>query len=131
MDARLERVIRQLTFTLLVGSVPPIAAGAAGMAPSLPLVAALVATTGVAAWAWEAADRPEGLVAVPLGSLVATGVAVVGLAIAASAGELQSLGGLTGLAGVANYLLRPFYRLVYTGVAELDRVRRQRRRQQQ
>ena len=53
--------------------------------------------------------------------LVAVGAAVFVLVAAvavvlfpeATAGEVQALGGLIGLAGMGNYFLRPVYRLVY------------------
>jgi hypothetical protein len=57
-----------------------------------------------------------------LGSLwLAPAVAAVPLVLelGASPGEMQALGGLLGLAGMANYFLRPVYLLVYSLVAPL------------
>jgi len=46
-----------------------------------------------------------------IGAVAAT--VTVLLALGATPGELQTLGGLVGLAGMLNYLLRPVYRLLY------------------
>jgi len=115
-----ERTIT-LTFVLLTGSLTLILPGLLGVGASGPLLGVVLAAGAVLA-----ALRPR-LATLPtvlkhdigvyarelwLGPVVA--VAVVAVAdTGASAGELQTLGGLLGLVGMLNYFLRPIYFLLY------------------
>jgi hypothetical protein len=113
----LARETLRLTFALLAGSVALIAAGLAGFEGSLVLVGVLLvvagglyALRGVATElepVWRYDPRPYAAV-VWTGPLLAAVVLVL-TGLGASAGELQALGGFLGLAGMANYFLRPVY----------------------
>jgi len=125
MDERLREAAFRLTVVLVAAGFALVGAGWAGLGGSLVLVAAMLALAGACyALASAAADTgldrrdARGVVsAVPGGPLVA---AVVGLGfLGATPGELQALGGLLGLAGMANYFLRPVYQLLYGLVARV------------
>jgi len=109
----------RLTLALLAGAAVLVALGTAGVGGSVVLVVALAALTVFARFAggrlldtaWRRAD-PHGYVAdLWVGFLVA-GVAVL-LVLDATSGEVQALGGLVGLVGMANYFLRPVYRILF------------------
>lgn len=109
----------RLTVVLLVTSALVIGAGFAGLGGSVLLV---VATLALAGGLYAVRDRlrtaPEVAMhdigyyadALWMSAVVAAAVFVVGLS--ASPGELRALGGLVGLVGMANYFLRPLYRLL-------------------
>lgn len=109
----------RLTLILLTGSLPLVAAGSGGVTASPVLVAGLlVAAGGLAALGvvstrtdWRRVDSHEFLADLWLGPTLAA--VVVLFFLDASAGEVQALGGLVGLAGMANYFLRPVYHLCY------------------
>lgn len=103
------------TLVLLIGGFCLIGAGAAGLAASPLLAAGFLALT-LLLWgvATSIESSPVGrydparfLADVPLGPAVAFVVTLAWLD--ASAGELQTLGGVVGLLGMANYFLRPVY----------------------
>lgn len=106
------------TVVLLAASLTLIGPGIAGLGGSLGLAVAQVA---LAAVLFVGRDRlgtgPSALghdlgyygEVLWLGPLVGAAVTVLGLT--ATPAELQALGGLVGLAGMANYFLRPVYRL--------------------
>lgn len=113
----------RLTVVLLVASVLVIVPGIAGLGGSLLLV---VGALVVAAGFYSVRDRlgtaPEVLrhdlghygTVLWLGGVVAAVVFLFGLS--ATPGELLALGGLVGLVGMANYFLRPVYRLLVAHV---------------
>ena len=109
----------RLTLALLAGAALLVALGTAGLDGSAVLVVALAALTVLASvvggalldTAWRRVD-PHGYVAdLWIGFLVAS-VAVL-LFLDATPGEVQALGGLVGLVGMANYFLRPVYRILF------------------
>jgi hypothetical protein len=57
------------------------------------------------------------------GPLVAAGVMLVGWG--ATPGELQSLGGVVGLVGMVNLLLRPVYHYTIAAARALNQIRRE------
>jgi hypothetical protein len=118
MDVHRETL--RLTAGLLVASVCLIAPGLGSLGASLPLGLALLALGGSLAAvrrriAFAAVvaghDIDPYLTALWFGPLAA-GVVCLG-SLGASPAELQALGGLLGLVGMANYFLRPVYRLAH------------------
>jgi len=114
MDHRIERQTRRITSVCLVAAAVLIGPGAAGLAPSLAFVAGCLGLAGLALTARErlVATVDREVVRVHAQTLW------IGLALAAAVGllwmdltpgELQTVGGLVGLLGMANYLLRPVY----------------------
>jgi hypothetical protein len=109
----------RLTVVLLLTSVFVIVPGFAGISGSLLLV---VAALLVAGGLYAVRDRLEAAPRVAthdlgyygealwMSGIVAAAVFVLGLS--ATPGELRALGGIVGLVGMANYFLRPVYRLL-------------------
>lgn len=109
-----RRSIRQLTTVALLASAILVGIGFAGYTPSLPFAAvtAVLAGLGLAARERLLAGAPYEAVAVHaetlwIGPALATGVLLIYGDL--TAGELQTVGALIGLAGMVNYLLRPVY----------------------
>jgi len=120
----------RVTVVLLAASVALIGPGVAGVDSSLVLAGILVALAAVlfaSSDALGAAPRALGHdvgyygAVLWIGPLVAAGVVLV--ALDATPGELQALGGLVGLAGMLNYFLRPLYRLGYAALRAVGVVR--------
>lgn len=105
----------QATAVLLVASVALIVPSLIGLGASLPLVAAFAIVGGALFAGSErlAAVSVPTLRVGPLLGVAWLGPVVAGLvvlvALDASPGELQALGGLCGLVAMANYFLRPVY----------------------
>mgnify|MGYP006291260009 CR=1 FL=1 len=108
----------RLTVVLVVGSAALVLSGRAGVGGSLPFAAGLVALAGLLFAATDqVGDGPRVLghdlgryaAVLWLGALAAA--ATVLLALDATPGEIQAVGGLMGLAGMLNYFLRPVYRI--------------------
>ena len=109
----------RLTRVLLLASVIVIVPGLAGLGGSVLLVGGALAVAG---GLYAARDRLQTTPQVGghelgyygealwLGGVVAAVVFLLGLP--ASPGELRALGGIVGLVGMANYFLRPVYRLL-------------------
>jgi len=115
MDWREESV--RATFVLLVASLVLIGPGLAGIGSSLLLVVALlVLAVGLFALRTLVPDGPTvrhrdlGAYGRVLWAGPAVAAAVCLAFLGASPAELQALGGLVGLLGMANYFLRPVYR---------------------
>jgi len=118
MQDKYERWVVRLSAVVLLAAGLLIPLGFLGIGASPFLV---VAFLGFAALLYAGWQRAEGdfrayLAGLWLGPAVAAAVVVYGLSIAASPGELQALGGITGVVGVVNLLLRPVYRLVHYAV---------------
>jgi len=110
----------RVTFVLVLASLCLLLAGFAGLSGSLVLVgAALVATGGLFALRTVLDTGPTvlGHDLGAYGRVLWAGPAVAAVVclffLGATPAELQTLGGLVGLAGMANYFLRPLYGFGY------------------
>jgi hypothetical protein len=117
MEQRIERASRQLSSVTLVAAAVVITPTMLGVGPSLALAVGFLALGGVLGLArLYATVVPSETVRWHLETLwlgpILAGLAVL-LWLEASIGELQAIGGLIGLVGVANYLLRPVYAGLY------------------
>lgn len=122
MDAKYERAMVRFSGVCLLGGGSLIALGVAGYTPSALLVVAAVAA-GVGLYAARVRADIETLAWVWAGPLVAAGVMLVGWG--ATPGELQSLGGVVGLVGMVNLLLRPVYHYTIAAASALNQIRRE------
>ena len=119
MERALDDAVAEFSALLLVAAFCCIGASLVGLGGSLPLAglfALLSAGLFLASDELGAIAADYYLLARTLEDCwIATTAATVTvvLAIGASPGELQTLGGLIGLAGMVNYFLRPLYRLTY------------------
>jgi hypothetical protein len=118
------------TVVLLAASAVLIGPGVAGIGSSFVLAGTLVALAALlfaGSGALGAAPRAVGHEVGDYGAVLwvapLVAAAVVLLALDATPGELQALGGLVGLAGMANYFLRPLYRLGYAALRTVGVVR--------
>jgi hypothetical protein len=115
MQDKYERGILRISVVFLIAAAILIPMPYLGMGASLPLVLLLAA----AAWGlYEAWQRSGGqtrtyLSGLWLGPVIALLFTIYGLLIGASPGEVQALGGIAGIIGVVNLLLRPVYRLLH------------------
>ena len=116
----------QVTVLLLVAAALAIGFGVAGVGASLPVVVGLLVLTAVLYAARPDADRFGPVAGVDVDGIVrslwlAPLATVLPLLVRLSAtpGEVQAIGGMLGLAGMANYFLRPVYLLGYDLVAAL------------
>jgi hypothetical protein len=116
MDVWRERTLA-LTYVLLAASVALIGPSLAGLGGSGPVLAVLLAAGALLASVRPAIADLDPVMGYDvgayvkelwLGPVVAVAMVVV-LAPGASAGELQSVGGLAGFVGMVNYFLRPLY----------------------
>lgn len=132
---RLRDWSHRATIVLLVTSAVLIGPALAGAGASLPLVGVLlVAAAGLAYARGALRDLPA--VAgfdlgrygqdLWLGVLLGAGIGLYGLGVTPE--ELQALGGVAGLVGMANYFVRPLYLFVLVHLRRLlgvdDRTRR-------
>lgn len=127
MDERLERVILWVSAicVLAAGLIVPL--GFLGISATLGVVILMLALAGGLVYARDAIHGYDRYLAwLWVGPAVAAAIAVVGVGIDASPGELQSLGGVVGLVGVFNLLLRPVYELLYYLVTVTRRLGRNR-----
>jgi hypothetical protein len=118
-----------VTYILLVASFLLIGPGLVGFGPTIPLAGGLAA---LAALLWLGRDRLRTLptvVGYDLGwyardSYLAAvlSVPLVLVRLGGPAAELQAVGGLVGLVGMANYFLRPLYLLVVNFLVRLVRT---------
>jgi hypothetical protein len=113
MESKYERGILRITLVFLIAAAILIPLGYLGVGPSIPLVVGQLGLAGVLYYAWKQTEEYDqylaGLWLGPIVGVIATGVALL---IGASPGELMSIGGLVGIVGVVNMLLRPVYRLL-------------------
>lgn len=131
MHRALDRVTLEVTVHLLVAGFALIGASLAGVGATLPLVGVLLLVS-VALFAAKGrvpspgpylrADLRRTLGDVWIAGVLAATTSA--LALGATAGELQALGGILGLVAMANYFLRPLYHVAYSLVASvLERTR--------
>lgn len=118
----------QATAVLLFASATLIAPALAGLGTSLPLAVGLAVLAVVLFAVRERLAELGPVARVPVGGYLVVawvaplvGAAAVVLLPGATPGELQALGGLLGLLGMANYFLRPVYALVLGAVRAVDR----------
>jgi len=120
----------QVTALCLVAAGILLALGAAGIPASPGLLVFLLALS--AGLYYTRTDAGAGrVVGIDVGSLLsalwlAPALAALPLVLepAATAEELQALGGLVGLAGMLNYFLRPIYLLAYSLVEAVQQRQR-------
>jgi hypothetical protein len=122
MDAKYERAMVRFSGVCLLGGGSLIALGVAGYTPSALLVVGAIAA-GVGLYAARVRANIETLAWLWAGPLVAAGVMLVGWG--ATPGELQSLGGVVGLVGMVNLLLRPVYHYTIAAARALNQIRRE------
>lgn len=127
----LAKATNEVTVILLLAGSSLIAGGVAGLGADLPLLVGLsVGAVATFALRWQVPDL--GYVAghepsqylrdVWVGFTIAVGLLLA--VLGATPGELQTVGGLVGLVGMANYFLRPVYFAVYSVVATVTDVGR-------
>lgn len=119
MERAIDDAVAELSALLLAASFALIGASLLGVGGTIGLAAVFAITTVALFLVREhlgdlAASYP--LLARTLSDLwIGTTAATVTVLVAlgATPGELQTLGGLIGLAGMLNYFVRPLYRLLY------------------
>ncbi|MFB6085095.1 MAG: hypothetical protein ABEJ94_12710 [Halorientalis sp.] len=126
MDEKYERGILRISAVCLLAAVLLIPVGYAGIgaSPILPVVFAMLAAGLYVAWQ-RSDEYAVYLSGLWLGPVVAVAVSIAALLIEASPGELQALGGIVGLVGVFNLILRPVYRFVHYVVAGAVQIGRE------
>lgn len=114
-------VVRRLTVVLLVASTALLVPGLVGIDASVALVAALAAAGFALALVRNALADLSTVLGYDLGRYAPDlpfaaflAAAVVAAFLDASSAELQSLGGLAGVAAIVNYFLGPVYLYVYS-----------------
>jgi hypothetical protein len=126
MDEKYERGILRISAVFLLAAVLLIPVGYAGIAASPILPVGFAVLAGGLYVAWQRSEEyGVYLSGLWLGPVVAAIVAIAGFVIGASAGELQALGGIVGLVGVFNLILRPVYRVVHYVVAGAVQIGRE------
>lgn len=126
MQDKYERGILRISAVFLLAGLILIPMPYVGMGPSLLLLLILAGS----AWAlYEGWQRSEGTVrtylsGLWLGPVVAIAFTIYGFTIGATPDELQALGGIAGIIGVINLLLRPVYRFLHyvlTGALQIGK----------
>jgi len=119
MEQAIRRRTMQVTVVCLVAAGVLLALGVARATASLVLAAALLAIAGglyltrpSPSIGFVAGIDVDGVLST-LWVAPALAALPILLELGATPAELQALGGLVGLAGMANYFLRPLYLLVY------------------
>ncbi|WP_336001003.1 hypothetical protein [Halorientalis halophila] len=126
MDEKYERGILRISAVCLLAAALLIPLGflGVGASPILPVVFLALGAGLYVLW-----QRSEAyslyLSGLWLGPVIAAVVSVVAIVRGSSPGELQALGGLVGLVGVFNLILRPFYRLLHYIVAGAIQIGRE------
>lgn len=107
---------QRVTVVLIAASLALVAPGLVGVGTSLSLAAGLVGLAGVLWWARDRLGAAGTVAGIDFGVGLRDLWIGVGIAVAivlgipgTNPGELQALGGLCGLLGMANYFLRPVY----------------------
>lgn len=125
-EAAIRHGTMQVTVLLLVAAALAIGLGVASVGASLPIVVGLLVLTAVLYAARPDEDRFGSVAGVDVDGIVqslwvAPLVTALPLLVRLSAtpGEVQAIGGLLGLAGMANYFLRPVYLLGYDFVSAM------------
>ncbi|GCF13675.1 hypothetical protein Harman_16100 [Haloarcula mannanilytica] len=126
-EAAIRHGTMRVTALLLVAAALAIGLGVAGVGASLPIVVALLVLAAVLYAARPDGNRLGPVAGVDVGGIVqslwlAPLITALPLLVRLSAtpGEMQAIGGLLGLAGMANYFLRPVYLLGYDLVSAVS-----------
>lgn len=134
MDGKYERGIIRITAVFIIAAAILIPLGALGVGPSLMLVFGLVLAAVALFLAWQNTDEfDQYLSGLWLGPVIGAAFTLYALVIRASPGELQALGGIAGIIGVINMLLRPVYRILHyvvTGAIQIGREIKEEREQE-
>ena len=114
MDEKYERGILRISAVFILTAALLIPLGFLGVPATPGVVVGMIVLAFALFYAWQFSDAYSAyLSGLWLGPTIAAIVGIVGLLIGASPGELQALGGVAGLVGVFNMLLRPVYRIVH------------------
>jgi len=126
-EAAIRHGTMRVTALLLVAAALAIGLGVAGIGASLPIVLGLLILTGVLYAARPDEDQLGPVAGVDVDGIaeslwLAPLIAALPLVVRLSAtpGEMQAIGGMLGLAGMANYFLRPVYLLGYDLVSAVS-----------
>jgi len=114
MDEKYERGILRISAVFVLAAALLIPLGFLGISATPGIVVGLILLAVVLFYAWQNSDEYSMyLSGLWLGPAIAAVVGIYGSLIGASPGELQALGGVVGLLGVLNLLLRPVYRIAH------------------
>ena len=114
MDEKYERRILRISGVFILAAALLIPLGYLGIGASESVVVGMIVLAFALFYAWQySGEYSTYLSGLWLGPTIAAIIAIFGLLIGASPGELQALGGIAGLMGVLNLLLRPVYRLIH------------------
>lgn len=126
MDDKYERGILRISAVCIIAAALLIPWGFVGIGPSPVLLLALAGASAGLYYAWQATESYDTyLSGLWLGPAIAALVLAVAFVIGATPGELQTMGGLVGLVGVFNLLMRPVYRIVHYVVAGVVQITRE------
>jgi hypothetical protein len=126
MDGKYERGIIRITAVFLIAAAVLIPLGWLGIGPSLMLVFGLILGAVALFLAWQNADEYSQYISgLWLGPVIAAIATIYALVIRASPGELQAIGGIAGIIGVINMLMRPVYRILHYVVAGAIQIGRE------
>ncbi len=114
MDAKYERGILRISAVFIIAAALIIPLGFLDIGPSPMILLAMVFLGIVTFLTWQSIDAySQYLSGLWLGPVIAGIVSLIAIVEGASPGEFQALGGIAGLIGVINLLLRPVYRIVH------------------
>lgn len=125
-EAAIRHGTMRVTALLLVAAALAIGLGVSGVGASLPLVVGFLALAGGLYAIGPDPGRFDPVAGIHVGDILNSlwlaplvVAAVLLVRLSATPGEVQAIGGLLGLAGMANYFLRPVYLLGYDLVSAL------------
>ncbi|MBV0902457.1 hypothetical protein [Haloarcula salina] len=126
-EAAIRHGTMRVTALLLVAAALAIGLGVGGVGASLPVVAGFLALSGGLYALRPDPDRFGPVAGIHVGDILHSlwlapllVAAVLVVRLSATPGEVQAIGGLLGLAGMANYFLRPVYLLGYDLVSAVS-----------
>lgn len=126
MDGKYERGIIRITAVFIIAAAILIPLGWLGIGPSLMLVFGLILAAVGLFLGWQNADEYSQYISgLWLGPVIAAIATIYALIIRASPGELQAIGGIAGIIGVINMLMRPVYRILHYIVAGAIQIGRE------
>lgn len=126
-EAAIRHGTMRVTALLLVAAALAIGLGVGGVGASLPVVVGFLALSGGLYALRPDPDRFGPVAGIHVGDILHSlwlapllVAAVLVVRLSATPGEVQAIGGLLGLAGMANYFLRPVYLLGYDLVSAVS-----------